>query len=88
MIMSTPLVTWILIVGLILIALVVRIVDSLCHHNTRCAVAQSDRIHHNRSHNHHRKLVEIGSEWEEMYIPGDMRHPMNEKYDESLDEDI
>ena len=53
--MDTPLITWACVVGLFLIILSVRIIHTII----------------NGSHLHRRHIFELGSEREEVFVPGD-----------------
>ena len=54
--MTTPLLTWCIIIGLLIVALVAHVINFYIHH-------QSIKPFH--------RFIEIGTEREEIYLPGD-----------------
>ncbi len=65
--MDTPLITWICIVAAVLILFIVRLAQ----------VRMASHHHHALRH----QFIEIGSEREEFFVPGDPLHPERE-YDQ------
>ncbi len=68
--MNVPLITWICIVAVFILALVLRMRSTGCGHSRR-----QPSIHHHR-------IIEVGNEWEEIYVPGDKRISDDYDYDD------
>lgn len=68
--MTTPLLTWCIIIGVLMIVLVAHVIDFYIHHQSK---------------KHIHRFIEIGTEREEIYLPGDpdaKTADLNDDYDE------
>ena len=69
--MNTQLLIWLCVAAVAAVLMVIRIA-SLCHGATNAAAKHG---------NHRFRLLEVGKEWEEFYVPGDIRYKGDDEDD-------
>ncbi len=73
--MNIPLITWCCIAAVVMVIVVVRVSAALLHRRHMAAPSR---------HGRHR-FIEVGREWEELYVPGDRIIRNDYDYDECDD---